>query len=393
MFIHSWRWFGPKERIRLDQIKQTGAEAIVSALHQIPVGELWPINEIRKRKALIENALLNWSVVESVPVHEDIKRRSGDFLNYIENYKTTLKNIGSEGIKTVCYNFMPVLDWSRTNLQYNFSDGSQSLKYDHVHFAVIDIYILKRKNAADSYSSDIQSKALDYYHKLSAEDLENLKNTFLLGFPGSGEMLSLDEVKSRIESYKDISKQDFRENLRDFLKEIVPVAEEAGIKLAIHPDDPPWPALGLPRIVSNNDDLDSILNVIDSPSNGITFCTGSFGSSSENDLPSMIKKFANRINFLHLRNVSRDIEKNFHENAFFNGDQDMYMLMKVMVEEDLRRMNLDDYQRIPLRPDHGQRILEDFNHEDYPGYPLYGRLKSLAEIRGLEIGIRRSMKE
>jgi mannonate dehydratase len=392
MFIHSWRWFGPDDTIDLDQIKQTGATSVVSALHQIPVGTAWPIDEIRIRKKIIEQAGLTWDVVESVPVHEDVKKRSGNYLKYIENYKHTLVHLGQEGVKTVCYNFMPALDWSRTNLAMKNKDGSESSGFNYIQFAAIDLFILKRPGAEESYSEEVCKEAETLHNSMNAEALEELQRTFLLGFPGSGESFSLKEVLQRIEGYRDIGKSEYLSNLKLFLKEMVPVAESLGVSLAIHPDDPPWPLLGLPRAVSTLEDVEEIIHSVDSPSNGITFCTGSFGAAHTNDLPLMAEKLAHRINFLHIRNVNRDEQFNFHEENLLTGDIDLVSILKTMVLEDQRRTaNIPGYAGIPVRPDHGARILGDYHASYYPGYSLYGRLKNLAEIRGLEKGIRASL--
>lgn len=392
MLIHSWRWFGPDDRISLDQIVQTGAKSVVSALHQIPVGEVWPGKEISQRKKEIEGSGLNWGVVESVPVHEDIKKRSGHYLKFTESYKQTLLNLGREGIRTVCYNFMPALDWSRTNLAIKNKNGSSSSGFNYLHFAAIDLFILRRPGAEESYSEDICKKAEILYSGLNQEEREELETTFLLGFPGSGEAFSLGEVLKRIEGYKELGKSDFISNLIHFLKEIVPVAQSAGVSLAIHPDDPPWPLLGLPRAVSTLQDAEEILQAVDSPSNGLTFCTGSFGAALTNDLPLMAEKLAHRINFLHIRNVKRDDQFNFLEEDLTTGDIDIVRILKTMIQEDLKRTQyLSDYSGLPVRPDHGARILGDYNETYYPGYTLYGRMKNLAEIRGMEMGIRASM--
>lgn len=392
MLEQTWRWFGPNDRITLNEIKQTGATGIVTALHHVPTGEEWPVEEIHKRKKYIEDEGLNWAVVESIPVHEDIKKRTGKFKEYIENYKSTVLNLGKEGVKTVCYNFMPVTDWSRTNLSMRFNDGVESLSFEYISFVVVDIYILQRQNAKSSYSTDVLREAENLYNKLSTTELEELKETFLLGFPGTGETFSLKEVNERIEGYKNIDKNQFREHLKLFLKEIIPVAESVGVNMAIHPDDPPWSLLGLPRIVGTYDDIEYIINSYDSPSNGVTFCTGSLGSAYFNDLSLMSEKFAHRINFAHLRNVTRDEQLNFHENYIFAGDIDMYSVVKnlVLEQEKRKKAGRKDFQ-IPYRPDHGQQMLGDLNMKNYPGYSLYGRMKSLAEIRGLEIGIRNSL--
>jgi mannonate dehydratase len=389
MFIHSWRWFGPDDRISLNQIIQTGANSIVTALHHIPVGEPWSSDEIRYRKKMIEQAGLNWGVVESVPVHEDIKKRSGHYLRYIEAYKQTLIRLGKENIKTVCYNFMPALDWSRTNLAIKNKDGSKRSGFSFIQFAVIDLFILKRPGAETSYPQEVLNEAEILYASLNSRELEELERTFLLGFPGSLEAFSLKEVLQRIEGYRDLSNSDYMSNLKLFLQEIVPVAESAGIALAIHPDDPPWPLLGLPRAVSKLQDAEEIIHAVDSPTNGITFCTGSFGAALTNDLPLMAEKLAHRINFLHIRNVNRDDKFNFLEENLFAGDIDLASIIKTMILEDQRRTKgIPGYTGIPIRPDHGAQILGDYEETYYPGYNLYGRLKNLAEIRGLEMGIR-----
>ena len=394
MLIHSWRWFGPGDRISLDQIRQAGAGSIVTALHQIPAGETWPADQIMERKRLIEASGLQWTVVESVPVHEEIKRGTHNKQRYIENYKQTLINLARENIRTVCYNFMPVLDWSRTNLQYRSVDGSVASSFDYSHFAAIDMFILKRPGAEKSYPEDLCQQAAMFYRSLDDSSIERLTNTFLLGLPGSGETFTLQEIVSRIEGYRDIDKQVYQSNLMAFIEAIVPVAEEEGLLLAMHPDDPPWPLMGLPRAVSTLEDAEKIIAAVDTPSNGITFCTGSFGAASTNDIPLMADKLAHRINFAHLRNVSRDDQSNFREENLFDGDVDMYRIIKTLVLEDQKRLStLKGYMGIPLRPDHGASILGDLNEDYYPGYSLYGRMKNLAEIRGLEIGIRNSLKE
>lgn len=392
MLDHSWRWFGPGDRITLKEIQQTGAVSVVTALHDIPAGEPWPLQSIRDRKKIIEEAGLNWRVVESIPVHENIKIRKDNYHKLYENYAESIRNLGQEGIKTVCYNFMPVLDWSRTNLKFRFQDGSESLCFNYLHFAVIDLYILDRPGAEKSYSTGIRKQAEELYYKMDPSALMNLKETFLLGFPGSGETLSIENVLERIDKYRNIDSARYRENLFEFLRFVVPAAKKAGVRLAIHPDDPPFPLLGLPRIVSTFQDVLEIIKFIDSPYNGITLCTGSFGASIRNDLPLMAEKLAFRINFAHLRNVTRDDHNNFHEDYFLGGDIDMYQVMKaIIIEDNKRSMNEAGFTGIPVRPDHGAQILGDLNENNYPGYSLYGRMKSLAEIRGLELGIRRSL--
>jgi len=392
MLLHSWRWFGPDDPVNLEQVVQTGATCIVSALHQLPVGECWSREEIRKRAEVIRKAGLSWGVVESVPVHEDIKTRSGNYLGYIENYKQTLLNLASEGVHTVCYNFMPALDWSRTTLNSRQPDGSELSSFNQVHFAAIDLYLLRRTGAESSYSEMVTRKAREFHASLSSRKKEELLTTFLLGFPGSSETFSAKEVLKRIQKYDGIGKKEYQEHLAQFLREIVPVAEESGVNLAIHPDDPPWPLLGLPRAVSTLEDAEKITGTVDSAANGLTFCSGSFGAAHTNDLPAMAAKLAQRIHFLHLRDVSRDADNNFQETNLFEGDVDLFSIMKTMVEEDLRReRKISGYRGLPVRPDHGARILDDLHKSYYPGYSLYGRMKNLAEIRGLETGVRSSI--
>ena len=379
--------------MKLDQVVQTGATCVVSALHQVPVGELWSIEEISERSRMIRQAGLTWGVVESVPVHEDIKTRSGSYNTCIENYKMTLRNLAREQVHTVCYNFMPALDWSRTRLNSRQADGSELSSFNQVHFATIDLWMLRRPRAAEDYPEDIVRKAHEFHASLSNREKEELLTTFLLGFPGSGESFSVKEVLQRIDRYTGTGKLEYQAHLEWFLQEIVPVAEEEGLKLAIHPDDPPWPLLGLPRAVSSLEDVEKIIDMADSEANGLTFCSGSFGASHTNDLPLMASRLASHIHFLHLRNVKRDSHSNFQESNLFEGDADIYSITRTMVEEDLRRENEQKgYRGLPVRPDHGARILEDLQKTYYPGYSLYGRMKNLAEIRGLETGIRRSIR-
>ncbi len=391
MLEYTWRWFGPNDRITFEEIKQTGVTGIVTALHQIPVGEIWSKEDILERKNTIESAGFKWSVVESLTVHEDIKRRSGKYKEYIENYKTSLKNLAESGIDTVCYNFMPVLDWSRTNLLFKFEDNSEVTRFEYVKFVAFDLHILQRDDVEKSYPEEILQRANEYFNTLSLTEIQDLKNTVLLGLPGSGEEFTLEQLRDKLKTYHRIDNKQLKSNLFDFLEEIVPLAEKVGIRLAIHPDDPPWSLMGLPRIVSTEKDIEDIIMTKDSASNGFTLCTGSLGAGYFNDITSIAKKFSNRINFAHLRNVTRTEELNFNENYLFDGDIDMFEVMDILVEEMKRRKieNRVDWQ-IPMRPDHGNQMLGDIGKENYPGYSLYGRMKSLAEIRGLEIGVIRS---
>ncbi len=391
MLEYTWRWFGPKDRITFNEIRQTGATGIVTALHQIPVGEIWIIEDILERKDLIERAGFRWSVVESLPVHEDIKRRVGRYKEFIENYKQSLMNLAECGIHTVCYNFMPILDWSRTNLLFKFNDNSEVTRFDFAKFVAFDLYILERESAEKSYPPEVVQEANNYFNNLSRSEIHDLKKTILLGLPGSGEKFTLAELKAKLATYDKIDNRQLKSNLFDFIKEIIPVAEKHGIRLAIHPDDPPWSLLGLPRIVSTEKDIEEIITVIDSPANGFTLCTGSLGAGYFNNISDIAKNFSHRINFAHLRNVTRDEKLNFNENYFFEGDIDMYDVMQILVQEmnQRKKENRSDWQ-IPMRPDHGNQMLGDIGKENYPGYGLYGRMKSLAEIRGLEFGVIRS---
>jgi mannonate dehydratase len=390
----TWRWFGPKDPISLKEIKQTGVSGIVTALHHIPTGEIWPVDEIIKRKEIIEAEGFKWSVAESIPVHEDIKKRTGKYKLYIENYKQSIRNLGKCGVDIVCYNFMPVLDWSRTDLKVIFRDGSITTKFEANVMAAFDIYILKRPEAEKNYSKEQISNAEKYFKYLNEVQKEKLIETVLLGFPGSGEAYTLKGLKSAISKYNEIGDKDLRVNLYQFIKEVTPTAEESGVLLGIHPDDPPWSLFGLPRIVSNKEDIEQILKTSDSHFNGITLCTGSFGASSQNDLVDMANSFAKRINFIHLRNVTRDKDHNFTEEYHLDGDVDMYGVMKALVLEQKRRIDQGrkDF-RMPFRPDHGNLMIPDMDRKNvYPGYSLFGRMRGLAELRGLELGIRKSLE-
>ncbi|WP_082116679.1 mannonate dehydratase [Kiritimatiella glycovorans] len=392
-FLYSWRWFGPTDRITLNQIRQTGASGIVNALHQIPVGDVWTKEAILKRKKMIEDAGLTWIVVESLPVSEDIKKKSGNYLQHIENYKHSLRNLSECGIKTVCYNFMPILDWSRTNLKHIFDDGTYTSGFQYHIFAAFDLFILQREGAKNDYPEEVVKKAQDYLYNLPKEKVKELQDTILYGLPGSMETYTPEAFKEMLKSYEGIDRTMLKEHLSYFLNEIVPVAEEVGIKMAVHPDDPPWNLLGLPRIVSTCDDLKEIVNMIDSPSNGITLCTGSLGVGHFNDLTKIAAELAPHIHFVHLRNVVRDSSLNFQEETFFEGDIDMIGVVKVLVKEmQHRHAQTGEHVQLPVRPDHGHQILDDVGKENYPGYSLYGRMKNLAEIKGLTIGIMNMMK-
>ncbi|WP_229239032.1 mannonate dehydratase [Emticicia sp. C21] len=395
--IHTMRWFGPNDPVSLMDIRQAGCTGVVTALHQIPVGEVWSIEAIEERKNLIEAGNdkfvpLHWLVVESLPVHEAIKKGLPEREQLIENYKTSLRNLAECGIFTVCYNFMPVLDWSRTNLNYEMPDGGKALRFVWEDFAIFDLYILKRPAAKNDFTSEVQIKALNKLNQMTKEEVSTLTNTVLLGLPGSEEAFDLNTFQGLLDNYKNIGDKELRENLYYFIQQIAPVAQEVGINLCIHPDDPPKPLLGLPRVVSTESDLKQLMAACDIRNNGITFCTGSLGIRTDNDLTGMIEKFGERIHFLHLRTIKREENPlNFHEAAHLVGDVDMYEVVKAIVAETHKRQGEGRADwNIPMRPDHGHQILDDLHKRTYPGYSAIGRLKGLAELRGLEMAIEKA---
>ena len=376
------RWYGPNDVLTLKELKQAGITGIVTALHEIPVGEIWSKNAILERKAEIEALGLQWSVIESLPVHEDIKKRSGNFEEYIENYKISLRNIGECGIEVVAYNFMPILDWVRTDHFYENKEGATVLRYDPVKFAFFDLFLLKRKNVEQDYSDAEIAEAKALGEKLSSEEKEQLFKNILLGLPGSKENFTPEIIKDLLESYSHINDQKLRENLVSFLKEVAPVAAESGVKLAIHPDDPPFSVLGLPRVVSKQSDLEYIFSNVDENANGLCYCTGSLGANPKNDLLEIFEKFSDRIHFLHLRNVKRETSGVFMESDHLDGDVPMTEVMKKIL-----KLQQDKQKSIPMRPDHGYLHSLEKNKNYYAGYSFIGRLKGLAELRGLELGI------
>ncbi|AWD23675.1 mannonate dehydratase [Fuscovulum blasticum] len=389
----TWRWFGPKDLVSIDDMLQAGVEGVVTALHHVPTGAVWSPEEIAQRQAMLAvmkdgaPSGLKWEVVESLPVSEDIKRQTGDWKSHIANWKTSMRNLRDAGIEVICYNFMPILDWTRTDLAYRLRNGATCMRFDAIDFAAFDLFLLNRKGAAESYAPEVAKAAEARFAAMSDARKQELAGNVVFGLPGAAERMSMEDVKTHLAHYDNISATRLRSHLFDFLAEVAPLAQDIGMRLCCHPDDPPFPLLGLPRIMSTEADYKAVMQAVDIPANGITLCTGSLGARADNDLPGMMHRLGDRVHFLHLRNVAledRDLGGSFHEAAHLEGNTDMVAMIAAVLAEESRRkaQGRADWQ-IPMRPDHGQDILDDLKRKAQPGYPAIGRLKGLAELRGI----------
>ncbi|OFC70305.1 mannonate dehydratase [Alteromonas confluentis] len=377
--IETWRWFGPSDSITLEKIRQAGATGIVTALHEIPTGDVWPLELVKRRKAEIAASGMNWDVIESIPVHNDIKSRTGDYKQLIENYKQSIRNVGAAGVTTVCYNFMPVVDWTRTNLTYQLPDKSYALRFEYSDFAAYDVFVMQRQGAEKDYTPAMLEKAKARFDAMSEEERVGLEKNIIAGLPGGEGSYDREGIRDTIQQFIDMGEDGLRTSLYEFLEAIIPVAEEAGVKMCIHPDDPPFSLFGLPRVVSTQSDAERLLKAVDSPANGLTMCAGSYGARGDNDLIAMVNAFKDRIYFVHLRNVTREEDGSFYEAAHLDGDNDMVGLVQAL-------LNCESSIgcQIPMRPDHGHTLSDEQGKEGLkPGYSYLGRLKGLAELRGL----------
>lgn len=381
----TWRWFGPKDPVTLTQVKQAGATGVVSSLQHVPTGEVWKVEDVLAHKKLIENNDLQWTVIESIPVHNNIKSRCGNYQQYIENYKKSIENVAKAGIKVVCYNFMPVVDWTRTNLAYQLPNQAQALRFEMTDFAAYDIFMLKRRNAELDYSTEVLSAAKKSFQAMTEQQCDSLEKNIIAGLPGGEGSYTRAQIKASIEGFIELGEDQFRQHLFSFLREIIPVAQVSGVRMCIHPDDPPFPLFGLPRVVSTANDARALLAAVPSDSNGLTLCAGSFGARADNDLVAMVKEFGPLIHFVHLRNVIREADGSFYEAEHLDGDNDMVGLIRALIEEEKRRKqdHRDDIH-IPMRPDHGHLMSDEITYDNInPGYSFAGRMKGLAELRGV----------